>query len=91
MGALKDEMKGKESQLKDIDQSRIRLYRISESEDDLRESLDTINAGHLLEVTRSIPLFNYFLDVPVLENLYVIVQVYSDNISELLYDIIELH
>ncbi|KAG2335614.1 hypothetical protein BDR05DRAFT_971585 [Suillus weaverae] len=79
MGALKNRMKEEEAQLKNIDQSHIRLYRISESEDELRESLDTLNAGDLLEVTQPIPLSDYFLGVPVLERLRVIVQISSDN------------
>ncbi|KAG2741706.1 hypothetical protein P692DRAFT_20751994 [Suillus brevipes Sb2] len=90
-GALKNEMKERESQLQSVDQSRIQLYRISDSEDELRESIDTLNSGHQLEETRSIPLFEYFLGVPVLEKLYVVVQVYSDNNSELIYYLIELH
>ncbi|KAG2362906.1 hypothetical protein BDR07DRAFT_1450949 [Suillus spraguei] len=62
MGALKGRMKEEESQLNNTEQSRMRLYRISESEGELRESLDTLNAGHLLELPKVMPLFNYFLN-----------------------------
>ncbi|KAG1859481.1 hypothetical protein C8R48DRAFT_674013 [Suillus tomentosus] len=78
MGLLKDLMKQTESQLQNVDQSHIHIYRISPSKDDLQESLDTLDAGHLLEVTQSKPISNYFLAVPVLEHLHIIVQVYSD-------------
>ncbi|KAI5988677.1 hypothetical protein F5J12DRAFT_865256 [Pisolithus orientalis] len=54
----------------------MRLYRISESDRELRESLDTLDAGHLLDQT--IPLSEYFLDVPVLQGLCVVLQVSSD-------------
>jgi hypothetical protein len=79
MGMLKDRMQEKASQLNNIDHNRICLYSISESQDELRESLDTLDAGHLLDVAQVIPLFDYFLSIPVLEPLRVIVQVSSDN------------
>ncbi|KAG2065397.1 hypothetical protein BDR04DRAFT_1108553 [Suillus decipiens] len=81
MGDLKDRMKEKVSQLNNIDQNRMRLYSISESQDELQESLDTLNAGRLLDVTQTRWLFDHFLDVPVLEPLRVVVQVSSDNRS----------
>ncbi|KAG2363360.1 hypothetical protein BDR07DRAFT_1608884 [Suillus spraguei] len=79
MGMLKDRMQEEASQLNNIDHNRICLYSISESQDELRESLDTLDAGHLLDVAQVIPLFHYFLSIPVLEPLRVIVQVSSDN------------
>ncbi|KAG2351356.1 hypothetical protein BDR07DRAFT_1386116 [Suillus spraguei] len=78
-GALKNEMKERESKFTSVDQSRIQLYRISESEDKLRERIDTLNSCHSLEGTRSIPLLEYFLGVPVLKQFYDIFQVHSDN------------
>lgn len=78
IGTLKQLIKEKESDLRDVKESHMRLYRISESEDELRESLDTIDAGHLLDVTKIRSLSDYFLGVPVLENIWVIVQVYSE-------------
>jgi hypothetical protein len=90
IGALKDRIKEEESTLKNVDKSRISLFRISGSEDDLRESLDTINAGHLLEVKKGLPIYKFFLSVPVLEQLRIVVQVYSENNSKSMY-LIELN
>lgn len=84
MGVLKEIIKETESQLQSVDQSHMRLYRISPTDDDLRESLDTIDSGHLLEVTKSKQISDYFLAVPVLEPLNVIIQVYSDMNSALI-------
>jgi hypothetical protein len=89
MSALKAQIKAKESRLKDVDESRIRLYRISESEDELRENLDTLDAGHLLDVSRSRSLSDYFKDIPVAQRLQLVVQIYSDNNSELMKNLIE--
>ncbi|KAG1756188.1 uncharacterized protein EDB91DRAFT_1241284 [Suillus paluster] len=82
IGALKDGIKAVKSKIRDVDQSRISLYRISASEDNVRESLDTINASHLLEVTTAFPVYHYFLCIPVLEQLHIVVQVYSETNKE---------
>ncbi|KAG2335340.1 hypothetical protein BDR05DRAFT_1006916 [Suillus weaverae] len=82
IGALKDRIKEDESRLKNVDNSRISLFRISGSDDDLQETLDTNNAGHLLDVTKALPIYTHFLCVPVLEQLRIVVQVYSENNSE---------
>ncbi|KIK77136.1 hypothetical protein PAXRUDRAFT_835096 [Paxillus rubicundulus Ve08.2h10] len=81
LGKLKDRMGEQEPQLYNVAQSRMRLYRIpiSEAKANLQESLDTLNAGHLLQVAQPIPLSDYFRGVPVLERLAVIVQVSTDN------------
>ncbi|KAG2090483.1 uncharacterized protein F5147DRAFT_748223 [Suillus discolor] len=78
MGELKDLIREMEPQLQSISQSHLHSYSISEDEDDLRETLDTLNAGHLLVVTHKKAIFEYFIGVPVLEPLYLVVQVYSD-------------
>ncbi|KAG1777577.1 hypothetical protein EV702DRAFT_1045317 [Suillus placidus] len=44
IGALKDRIKEDKSTLKNVDKSCISLFRTSGSDDDLQESLDTINA-----------------------------------------------
>jgi Crinkler effector protein N-terminal domain len=91
IGALKDRIKEDESKLKHVDKSRISLYRISGSEDDVRESLDTIDAGDLLEVTKALPIYHYFLCMPVLERLRLVVQVYSETNRESMHYLIELN
>ncbi|KAG1724833.1 hypothetical protein EDD22DRAFT_751449, partial [Suillus occidentalis] len=54
IGALKEHIKAEESKLKHVDQSRITLYRISGAEDDVLESLDTMDAGDVLQITKSL-------------------------------------
>jgi hypothetical protein len=89
MSALKAQIKAKEPRLKDVDKSHICLYRISESEDQLQENLDTLDVRHLLNVSTSRSLSDYFKDIPVAQCLQLVVQIYSDNNSELMKILIE--
>ncbi|KAG2029997.1 hypothetical protein BDR03DRAFT_1017657 [Suillus americanus] len=73
LGDLKDKMKEKEPRLEDVNNNHIRLYRISDSEDELWESLDTLKAGELLEAARSVMLSERFLHMPALQRLHVII------------------
>ncbi|KIK42499.1 hypothetical protein CY34DRAFT_23943 [Suillus luteus UH-Slu-Lm8-n1] len=68
-----------ESKVKHVDQSHMSLYRNSGSEDNIVESLDTINAGNLLQVTKSLPLYHSFLSMSIIDRLQIVVQVCSED------------
>jgi hypothetical protein len=91
IGVFKDYIKEDEPIFKNVDKSRISLFRIFWLEDNLQESLNIINASHLLELKKALPIYYYFLCMPVLKQLLIVVQVYSRNNSGSIYHFIELN
>ncbi|KAF9219009.1 hypothetical protein BS17DRAFT_790192, partial [Gyrodon lividus] len=78
LSKLKDRMKEEESQLRNVDKSRMRLYKVSADDDrELQESLRNPEAGDRLDGRRLVS--TSFLDVPVLQNYYVIVEVTAER------------
>ncbi|KAF9222180.1 hypothetical protein BS17DRAFT_783958, partial [Gyrodon lividus] len=78
MSQLVKQIKGARSDLSAVDDVHMRLYKVSADDDrELQESLRNPEAGDRLDGRRL--LSTSFLDVPVLQNYYVIVEVTAER------------